>query len=94
MTPKLTAVMPISCLLPCADPGIFVRGGGGGVNINLPKKALTTLFFSKSSAYFTEVKWLISKKNVIFQGSGGGPNFSRGGGSNIFQGGGPIAYSL
>ena len=29
-TPKLTAVMPISCLLPCADPGIFVGGGGGG----------------------------------------------------------------
>ena len=27
--PKLTLVMPISCLLPCADPGIFVRGGGG-----------------------------------------------------------------
>ena len=29
-TPKLTVVIPISCLLPCADPGIFVRGGGGG----------------------------------------------------------------
>ena len=29
-TPKLTVVMPISCLLPCADPGIFVRTGGGG----------------------------------------------------------------
>ena len=30
MTPKLTVVIPISCLLPCADPGIFVRGVGGG----------------------------------------------------------------
>ena len=29
-TPKLTVVMPISCLLSCADPGIFVRRGGGG----------------------------------------------------------------
>ena len=29
-TPKLTVAVPISCLLPCADPGIFVRGGGGG----------------------------------------------------------------
>ena len=29
-TPKLTVVIPISCLLPCADPGIFIRGGGGG----------------------------------------------------------------
>ena len=48
-TPKLTVVMPISCLLPCADPGIFVGGGGGGgVHVNLTKKALTTLlhFFS------------------------------------------------
>ena len=45
-----------------------------------------------SSAYFTEVKSLISKKTIIFQvpegvqhlpgGGGGGPTFSRGGGSN------------
>ena len=43
--PELTVVMPISCLLPCADPGIFVRGGGGGgVHVNLTKKALTALF--------------------------------------------------
>ena len=46
-TPKLTAVMPISCLLPCADPGIFVGGGGGGGGvggrIHSDKKALTTL---------------------------------------------------
>ena len=35
------------------------------------------------------------KENYHFQGSRGGPTFSRGGGSNIFQGGGgPIAYSL
>ena len=38
-TPKLAVVIPISCLLPCADPGIFVRGGGGS-----DKKALTALF--------------------------------------------------
>ena len=38
MTPKLTVVIPISCLLPCADQGIFVRGGGGGVHVNLTKK--------------------------------------------------------
>ena len=32
---------------------------------------------------------VISKKNIIFQGSGGGPNFSSGGGGggcNFFQG--------
>ena len=34
-TPKLTVAMPISCLPPCADPGIFVRGGGGGFYGNL-----------------------------------------------------------
>ena len=39
-TPKLTVVMPISCLLPCADPGIFVGGGGGGGHVNLTKKKL------------------------------------------------------
>ena len=44
-TPKLTVVIPISCLLPCGDPGIFVgggggggAGGGGGVRVNLTKK--------------------------------------------------------
>ena len=49
-TPKLTVVIPISCLLPCADPGIFVRGGGGGggVHVNLTKKSsdsVVCLFF-------------------------------------------------
>ena len=35
----------------------------GGVQLNLTKKALRTffLFLFLSSAYFTEVKWLISK---------------------------------
>ena len=31
-------------------------------------------------------EWLISKKNIIFQGFRGGPTFSRG--SKFFQGGG------
>ena len=39
-TPKLTVVIPISCLLPCADPGIFVRGGGWGVHVSLTNKKL------------------------------------------------------
>ena len=65
----------------CADPGIFVRGGG--VQVNLTKKALTTLFFFVfflSSAYSSEVKWLISKKTIIFQGSRGVQLFPGGGG--------------
>ena len=37
-TPYLTVVMPISCLLPCADPGIFVRRGGGGPRQSDKKK--------------------------------------------------------
>ena len=74
---------------------IFRRGGGGGGGGGggpgqSDKKALTTFFLS--SAYFTEVKWLISKKTIIFHGSREGPTFSRGE-SNFFQGG-PIAYTL
>ena len=45
-TPKLTEVILISCLLPYADSGIFVRGGGGGWDPRQSdkKKALTALF--------------------------------------------------
>ena len=65
----------------------FHQGGGGGGPGQSDKKALTTFFF-QSSAYFTEVKWSISKKSIIFQGSRGGPTFSRGGGGfQLFPGG-------
>ena len=67
----------------CADPGIFVRGGG--VQVKLTKKALTTFFFFcffLSSAYSSEVKCLISKKTIIFQGSRGVQLFPGGVGSN------------
>ena len=37
---------------------------------------------------------VISKRNNIFQGSRGGPNFSGGGGGGGGGGKGPIAYSL
>ena len=61
----------------------FRQGGPGQSH----KKALTTFFFP--TLIFTEVKWLISKKTIIFQGFRGGPTFSRGGGgSNFIQGGG------
>ena len=75
-----------SCFCTCADPGIFVRG----VQVNLTKKLrqrfFLFVFFFYSSAYFTEVKWLISKKTIIFQGSRGGPTFSRGGGPTFSRG--------
>ena len=82
--------IPCTPCFPCGDPGFSSGGGGGGgggVRVNLTKKALTF------SAYFTEVKWFISKKTIIFQGSRGGPTFSRGG-PTFSRGGGPIAYTL
>ena len=77
-----------------------IRQGGPGQSDK--KEALTFfcfvffLCFFESSAYFTEVKWSFSKKSIIFQGSRGGPTFSKGGGVQLFPGGGggPIAYSL
>ena len=99
-TPKLTVVIAISCLLPCADPGIFVRGGkggGGGGPRQSDKKALTALFVCFFCFFL--VLGLVYRNQMVnfkekyhFQGSGGGLYFPRG--SNFFQGGGgPIAYS-
>ena len=51
---------------------------GGGVQVSLTKKALTFFCFFSSSAYFTKVKWSILKKSFIFQGSRGGPTYSKG----------------
>ena len=74
----------------CADPGIFVRWGPGQSD----KIALTTFFFSPQLiTCIIEVKWSISKKSIIFQGSRGGPTFCRQGEVQLFPGG-PIAYSL
>ena len=65
----------------------FRQGGGGGPGQS-DKKALTAFFLVLSLFYSR--KWLISKKTIIFQGSRGGPTFSRGGGGgvNFFRGGG------
>ena len=64
----------------CADPGIFVRGGGGSSLTKKSSDVFFFFFFFLSSAYFTEVKWSISKKSIIFNCSRGGPTFP--GGSN------------
>ena len=76
----------------CADPGIFVRVGGGPGQSDKKSSDVCFFFFFffffLSSAYSSEVKWLISKKTIIFQGSRGVQLFPGGGG------GGPIAYSL
>ena len=100
-TPKLTEVIPISCLLPCADPGIFVRGGGG-VHFNLIKKSSdSVVFFFVFFAFFLVLGLVYRSQMVNFKEKisffkvpegvqifPGGSNFSRVGG------GGPIAYSL
>ena len=69
----------------------FRQGGPGQSDKKSSGNVVFFFFFFLPSAYFTEVKWLFSKKTIIFQGFRGGPTFSRG--SNFFQGV-PIAYSL
>ena len=60
--PKLTVVIPISCLLPCEDPGIiFVRGP----HVNLTKKALTALFVC--FWFFLSPQLILQKSNGYFQ---------------------------
>ena len=65
------------------------RQGGGGVRVSLTKKSRTLFFLHfiyLVLSLFYRSQMVISKKSIIFQGSRGGPTFSRG--SNFFQGGG------
>ena len=80
----------------CADPGIFVRGGGPGPSvIKIPDNVflvfslvLLHLFYRLPMVYFKEnYNFPRFQKTPKFFPGGGGPTFSRGGG-------GPIAYSL
>ena len=66
--------------------------GGGGQSQSDKKSSDNVFFFFKSSAYFTLVKWSISKKSIIFSRFQRGPTFSRG--SNFFQGGGGASNCL
>ena len=99
-TPRLTVVMPISCLLPCADPGIFVRGWGGGSTSIGQKKLWQRCFFgfflSPQLIFWSQM--VNFKEKYHFSSFRRGSKFvqgRRGGGSNFFQGrGGRIAYSL
>ena len=62
----------------CADPELFVRGGGGSGQSD--KKTLTTFF-----CFFFQIKWLISKK-TFFKVSEEVQHFS-GGGIQLYPGG-------
>ena len=60
-------------------------GGGGGPGQSDKKSSFLFFFFFFffSSAYSSEVKWLISKKTIIFQGSRGVQLFPGGGGVQL-----------
>ena len=87
--------LPKHYAVPCAYPGIFVRGGGSRSS---DKKSSDNFFFFffLSTADFTDVKWSISKKSIIFQGSRGGPTFSGGGGGGVqlFPGGSNCLFPI
>ena len=76
-----TFFIPYPMARTCADPGIFVRGGGG-VQVRLTKKALTTFFF------FFSPQLILQKSDGQFQRNLSFSRFQRG--SNIFQGGGMV----
>ena len=50
-------------------------GGGGGVQVNLTQKALT--LFLVLSLFYRSRMVNLKKKLIIFEGSRGGPTFSR-----------------
>ena len=83
-TPKLTVVIPISCLLPCPDPGIFRGGGGGGVQRQYDKNSsdsVVCLFFA-----FFLVHGLVNRSQMVnFKEKYHFSRFRRG--SKFFQGG-------
>ena len=75
----------------CSDPGIFVRGGPGQSD---KEKLWQSFFFCPQLILQKSNGQFISKKSIIFQGSRGGPTFSRGGGSNFFEGGSNCLFHI
>ena len=79
--------IPCTPCFQCADPGFFVRGGGSG---SVWQKALTTCFLVLSLFYWSQM--VNFEKTIIFQGSRGGPTFSRG--VQLFPGGSNCLYPI
>ena len=63
-----------------------------GVQARLTKKSSDNVFLFLVLSLFLEVKWSISKKYIIFQGSRGGPTFSRG--VQLFSGGSNCLFPI
>ena len=76
----------------CADPGNFVRGGGGPGQSD--KRALTSFFFSPQLFFLQQSNDQFQRNLSFFKVTEGVQHLP--GGSNYFQGGGggPIAYFL
>ena len=68
----------------CADPGIFVRGVGGGGPGQSDKKSSDVFFFFFFSvlSLFFRSQMVNFKENYHFSRFQGGPTFSRGGGGS------------
>ena len=79
LTPKLTVVIPISCLLPCADPRIL-SGGGGPRQSDQKKLCQRCLFF----AFFIVPGLVYRSQMVNFKEKYHFSRFRRG--SKFFQG--------
>ena len=98
-TPKLTVAMPIGSAVSChARIQEFSSGGGGEVRQSDKKSSdnvvcLGLFCFFLALSLFYKSQMVNVKEKIIFQGSGGGLNFSMGG-VQLFPGGGSIAYSL
>ena len=80
---------------PCADPGIFVKGGGPG---HLTKKALTTcfffVFFFVHSRSYRRQMVNFKEINHFSRFQRGSNIFRGGGGSNFFQGGSNCLFPI
>ena len=80
------AFVHICTFTACADPVIFVKGGPGPTS--------RKQHVQRSSTYFTVYRRgsnvFITEKTILFQGSKGGPLFSRG--VQLLSGGSPNTY--
>ena len=88
------------------DPGIFVRGGGGGVQVSLTKKVLTfflfcfflvlSLFYRSQMVNFKEIVHFsrFQRESNIFQGGGGVQLFPGGGGPTFSRGGSNCLFPI